>query len=144
MSLDILTACRLCGGEAGWKVDMRNRKAVKIQICCTTCNKATEMLQYAVDDQMQHAAVLAQLTERWRIGEVFDMDTKMKERALFYLDRRLRALEEATLDQEGMANAGMSYEARRAAMARTDQQNEDNQHEREALQWLRDQTVEKL
>jgi hypothetical protein len=67
-----------------------------------------------------------------------------KERALFYLDRRLRALAELTVGHEGMAEMGLSYESRSIHQAAIDKKNEDNQHEREALQWLRDQAMEKL
>lgn len=71
-------------------------------------------------------------------------DSPMKARALFYLDRRLKALEPVAVSHEGMAEIGMSYEARRKRQAVVDTTNEENQHERTALQWLRAQVVEKL
>jgi hypothetical protein len=71
-------------------------------------------------------------------------DSPMKDRALFYLDRRLRVLEEKRANMEAMASSGMSYAERRRVVAQQEQQNLDNQHEREALQWLRDRIQEKL
>jgi len=68
----------------------------------------------------------------------------MKDRALLYLDRRIRALAEEAANHEAMANSGVSYAERRRILAQTEQRNLDHQNELEALQWLRDQTVEKL
>lgn len=67
-----------------------------------------------------------------------------KDRALFYLARRLKALAEVVVKHEGMAEMGLSYESRIIHQRAIDKQNEDNQHEREALQWLLDQVMEKL
>jgi hypothetical protein len=78
------------------------------------------------------------------ITEHVSPDNPMKDRAVFYLDRRLRALEEVAVKHEGLAEAGVPYDARCQHQAAVDKKNEDNQHEREALQWLRDQAVEKL
>lgn len=69
---------------------------------------------------------------------------QMKERALFYVDRRLKALAETEVNHVGAATAGLSYAARLDLEKRTEEQNKQNEHEREALQWLRDQAVEKL
>jgi hypothetical protein len=71
-------------------------------------------------------------------------DSPEKTRALFYLDRRLKALEEQTAQHESLAKSGVSYAERIRVEEQLDKKNEENTHEREALQWLRNQAVEKL
>jgi len=68
--------------------------------------------------------------------------TVMKERALFYLDRRLRELETQVPGQVGMAEAGMSYEQRREALESADAAESEAQLELGAMRWIRDKLVE--
>jgi len=69
---------------------------------------------------------------------------QMKERAIFYLDRRigLLATDDACLDHEQMAMHGMSYAERQSAEKKMADKVEKDQHELEALQWARDRIQE--
>ena len=64
----------------------------------------------------------------------------MRERALFYLDRKLNELEAKTdvVDHVDMAKAGMTYEQRLTAEARQTAAAEKVSNELGAWRWVRD------
>ena len=65
-------------------------------------------------------------------------DTQIqKERAWFYLDRRLGEIDKPIPGHLDMAEKGMSYGARAAATANAEKAQEDSKNEREALEWVR-------
>lgn len=67
-----------------------------------------------------------------------------KERAMFYLSRRIRELDNTTAlpSHESLAHAGLSYEDRRAAVNTADTRRRVAELEMGALQYARD-VVEK-
>jgi len=67
---------------------------------------------------------------------------QMKERALFYIDRRLSALETEGIDHKSMAERGIPYSDRQLVEAQLKEKQEKQQHELEAMQWLRDKLLE--
>jgi len=71
-------------------------------------------------------------------------DGHMKERALFYLDRRIGLLtpDDAQLDHEQMAAHGVSYAERQRAEVDLEKKRTKDQHELEALQWAREKLME--
>lgn len=66
----------------------------------------------------------------------------MKDRALFYLNRRLKELETQIPDQQKMAEAGMSYAERRKAGEAADEAESDAQLELGAMRWACNKLVE--
>jgi len=66
----------------------------------------------------------------------------MKERALFYMDRRLRELETQVPDQQKMAEKGMSYAERRVAVEAAGGAESDAQLELGAMRWARNKLME--
>jgi hypothetical protein len=68
--------------------------------------------------------------------------TIMKERALFYLDRRIREVDTQVPDQQKMAEAGMSYAQRRKALEAADAAESEAQMELGALRWVRERIQE--
>jgi hypothetical protein len=69
-------------------------------------------------------------------------EEQLKERALFYIDRKLRTLEGVLVDHEELAKKGASYTERRTVEERSEQELEKMQNEREAMQWARDKLME--
>jgi hypothetical protein len=66
----------------------------------------------------------------------------MKERALFYPDRRISEMEAQVPDQQKMAEAGLSYEQRRKALEAADAAESEAQIELGALRWAREKIQE--
>ncbi len=72
-------------------------------------------------------------------------DTEViKERALFYLDRRINSLADEDIhpDHEQMAAKGVSYADRQKAEQVFDERKAKDANEREALQWARTKLME--
>jgi len=71
-------------------------------------------------------------------------EEQLKERALFYMDRRISTLvgEDVHADHEQMASVGMSYAERQRAEASLEQKKEKDRNELEAMQWARDKLME--
>lgn len=70
------------------------------------------------------------------------IDAKMQERAVFYLDRRISALETKQVDHVAAAEAAVSYAERRRLEGATKDKNEKQQHELVAMQWCRARMLE--
>jgi len=64
--------------------------------------------------------------------------TVSKERALFFLDRRIKQLEVEVKSQLQMAKDGLSYSQRIAAGEQADVKESENQLELGALRWTRE------
>ena len=69
------------------------------------------------------------------------INTIMQERAVFYLDRRISALETNQVDHDTAASA-VSYAERRRLEASLKDKNEKQQHELAAMQWCRARMLE--
>lgn len=69
-------------------------------------------------------------------------EEQLKERACFYIDRQIAALETEAADHEKMAKDGVPYSDRKRVEAAATEHAEKNKHELEAMQWARGKLME--
>ena len=67
---------------------------------------------------------------------------QLKERAVFYIERRISALDVEDADHEGMAKDSVPYTDRKRVEAQLAEKKEKRGHELEAMQWARDKLKE--
>lgn len=69
-------------------------------------------------------------------------DAVLKERAIFFLDRRIGELDASQADHVAMADSSVSYAERRRVEANFAEKRDKNKTERDALQWARNKLME--
>ncbi len=69
-------------------------------------------------------------------------DSTLKERALFFIDRRISQLGVQPPSHEAMAERGASYAERRRYETAMEEKHEQNKTERAALEWAREKILE--
>ena len=82
---------------------------------------------------------MAKDNEAEKAAESAAKQAAMRERALFYLDRKIKDLSSKVMSHEEMADNSMSYAERRRYLANTDAQATENSNELEAWMFIKKQ-----